>query len=803
MVTLARAASPPAPTPYDASLLQAHALRAVGDLQAAREGYARLVRETNAPVALRSIAQLSLGATWQDTKDWRAAEAAYEAVIAMTGAPRHHREEATTQLAVLQQLASGETRPDNKAGRTQLPARPKPGREFHVALSGSDANPGTATLPFLTLQAARDAIRRLKVSEGLPAGGVEVVVHGGAYATAGTLRLGPEDSGAPGSPVSYRAARGEAPVFRGGIRVDGFEPVRDPAILSRLPEEAQGRVFCASLRKLGIPDVPPVRVGGFASGAGFRSHAALELFFNGEALPLARWPNEGFVQVVEARGETPQGGHGAAGTKEGVIQYAGDRPARWKEDRDILLYGYWFYGWADSYERVAAIDVAGRQITLAPPFHGYGYRAGQPFRALNLLSEIDQPGEWYLERESLTLYVYPPSDPAEARIEISLAPQPLLELDSASHLVFEGLTWELGCADAVRIRGGTDCLLAGCTVRRFAGNGIEIEGGRAHGLRSCDVHSLGRGGTVITGGDRRTLTPGQHWIENCHIYDLSRLDRTYTPAVLLNGVGNRVSHNFFHHIPSSAMRVEGNDHLVEYNEIAYVVLESDDQGGVDMFGNPTYRGNTYRFNYFHHIGNWRDPAKGPDCGQAGIRLDDMISGTLIYGNIFRHCASGRLGFGGVQIHGGKENVLDNNLFVDCAAAVSFSPWGEATWRERTAGALDAPGIDRALYVSRYPDLARLDEDRNVNQLWRNLVIGSGEFLRRNAGGARLISNVATNHVPTAFPNADRGVFGFEAAGSLAALAGLKPLPFDQMGLFRDDYRRELPDASIAGLRMGR
>ena len=113
------------------------------------------------------------------------------------------------------------------------------------------------------------------------------------------------------------------------------------------------------------------------------------------------------------------------------------------------------------------------------------------------------------------------------------------------------------------------------------------------------------------------------------------------------------------------MRVGGNDHVVEYNDVYRVVLESDDQGGVDMWGDPTFRGNIFRCNYWHHIGNWRHPNEGPDCGQAGIRLDDAISGVLIYGNIFYRASSGKAGFGGVQIHGGKDNIFDNNLFVDC------------------------------------------------------------------------------------------------------------------------------------------
>jgi hypothetical protein len=788
----------PAP---DALLLRAHELCAAGERAAGRAEYARLAADIHAPAALRSIAQLSLAQTWRRENDWRAAEREYARVLTLPGVPAHQRAEAEAQLRELARLQAGQPAREPAATRTPAPQRPAPGVELHVSPRGSDANPGTRAQPFATLERARGEIRRLKQRGGLPPGGVAVNVQGGSYPARHTFVLTAEDSGSVPAPIVYRAAGGESPVFTGGARLTRFEPVRDPAILRRWPEEARGKVFQADLQAHGITNVPPVRLGGFASGAGFRSHPACELFFNGDALPLARWPNDGFVKVAEVRGQNAQTGAGPAGVRSGVFAYDGDRPARWKDDPDIVLYGYWYYGWADSYERVEQIDLVKKEITLARPFHTYGYRRGQPFKAMNLLSEIDQPGEWYLDRRTLMLYFYPPSDPARATVEISLTQAPLVELQNVSDVSFEGLTWELGCTDGLRASGGERCLLAGCTIRRCAGNGLELKGGKNHGVLSCDLFSMGRGGVVVTGGDRRTLTPGGHFTENCHIRDLSRLDRTYTPAVLLDGVGNRVAHNLLHDIRSSALRVEGNDHAIEFNEIARVVLESDDQGGVDMFGNPTYRGNVYRFNYFHHIGNWRHPAQEPDCGQAGIRLDDMISGTLIYGNLFRRCASGRLGFGGVQIHGGKENILDHNLFVDCATAVSFSPWGEKSWRDRTAGVLDAPAIDRALYLARYPDLARLNADLNVNHLWRNLVVNCGGFLRRNGGGARLLGNCVTTNT-AAFPEAARGVFQFGEAASWLARAGFQPLPFDEIGLYRDAFRRELPTQRITELRSG-
>ena len=61
----------------------------------------------------------------------------------------------------------------------------------------------------------------------------------------------------------------------------------------------------------------------------------------------------------------------------------------------------------------------------------------------------------------------------------------------------------------------------------------------------------------------------------------------------------------------------------------------------------------------------------------------MISGVAIYGNVFERC--GAVQFGGVQIHGGKDNLVDGNLFMDCFAGISFSRWGETALARGDSG----------------------------------------------------------------------------------------------------------------------
>lgn len=745
----------------------------------------------DAAAASRGIARFRAAGGFLRAGNPAAARAEYAAVAGMTDIPAHHRQEAHERLREIDRLEAGLPVRDPMAGRIVLPPRPESKVVLHVAPGGADSDAGTQTSPFATLARARNEIRTLKQHGPLPAGGIAVCVHGGQYDVTETFKLGPEDSGTPASPIVYRARPDEHPILTGGVRLTGFRPVTDPTILARLPEEARGHVMQVDLKSFGITEFEPLVLGGFASGRGFTTHPTMELFYDGKALPLARWPNDGFAHVVDVSVQDGHQIHGRVGSKIGRFRYEGDRPKRWAQDKDILLYGYWFFGWADSYEPVDSIDTEQREIVLKPPYHRYGYFKGQPFYALNLLSEIDVAGEWYLDRGTGVLYLYPPSDPENATIILSTARLPFVEMDRVSNVTFEGLTWEFGCDDAIRVKGGDHCLFAGCTVRYFAGNGVTIEGGTDHGLLSCDIHSMGRGGAVVSGGDRKVLTPGRHFVENCHIHNLSRIDHTYTPAVVMSGVGNRIAHNLMNDVRSSAIRLGGNDHTVEFNEVCHVVWESDDQGGADMWGDPTYRGNVFRYNYWHHIGNWRHPDEGPDCGQAGIRLDDAISGVLIYGNIFHHCATGRAGFGGVQIHGGKDNVIDNNIFADCRTAISFSPWSDERWASFISNRLDSPATDKTLYLQRYPDLARLAEQPNVNTVSRSLVFRCGEFLRRDRGRTRLTDNLETHEDP-GFDDAAGGVFRLANDSVAMEKIGFRPVPFDEIGLYRDGFRKELP-----------
>lgn len=92
---------------------------------------------------------------------------------------------------------------------------------FWVSLSGSDSNPGTEKLPFLTLERARDAVAALP-SEAFKDLDVYIYIADGTYRLSQPFVLTSSNSGKRGHDVVYTAAPGAHPVISGGVPITGW-----------------------------------------------------------------------------------------------------------------------------------------------------------------------------------------------------------------------------------------------------------------------------------------------------------------------------------------------------------------------------------------------------------------------------------------------------------------------------------------------------------------------------------------------------------------------------------------------------
>jgi len=663
-------------------------------------------------------------------------------------------------------------------------------RTLYVAPIGNDQWSGRLPAPnrrqtdgpFATLERARDEIRKLKTAGALPKGGVTVELRAGTYELARPFELTAEDSGTEEAPILYRARQGEEVRLSGGQVVTGWKPVTDPAILARLDEPARGNVLQADLRGQSITDLGQMKAGPRWA----QSEAGLELFFGDQSMTLARWPNEGFVKIVEVLGSTPRDAWGIKGCSEGVFTYEGDRPARWVGDKEIMLHGFWFWDWADQRQRVASIDTAKRVITLAPPYHDFGYRNGQWYYAYNLLSELDRPGEWYLDRETGLLYLWPPAPIDSGRATVSLLPT-LVTMEDVSQVTIRGFTLECARGTAVSISGGTHTRLAGCVIRNVGSYAAAIGGGTANGVVGCDIYQTGDGGVIISGGDRKTLTPAGLYVENCHLHHYSRWNPILKAAVQMDGVGQRIAHNLIDNAPHMAILFGGNDHVIEYNEIHSVDLSANDAGAIYAGFNPTFRGNQIRGNYFHHLHGY----EGRGCN--AIYLDDMFCSATIFGNVFYDVP--RAAF----IGGGRDNVVENNVFVNCQFAVHVDAralgWAKGAVDTLKQRLVEVPYQEEP-WRSRFPQLLTyLDDEPAVpkgNLVVRNVVWHCGRFDE--------IEDLARPHVVLQDNLADQDPRFADAAkldfrlrdDSPAWKLGFQRIPVEKIGLYADDLRASWP-----------
>jgi parallel beta-helix repeat protein len=573
-----------------------------------------------------------------------------------------------------------------------------PAVDLFVATDGNDRNPGSQSQPFATFEQARDTIRRLRaISESLRSDGAHVFIRGGRYYRQNSFTLDVNDSGTAEAPVIYSAYPEETVWIVGGVDVPltEFTPLTEEPVTQRIPLEARSKVLSVNLKERGITEFGDLALYGASVLPPYQAgENSPELFVDGQALTLARWPNTGYALIEsvtdagsnlrmwqpdmvghdDRRGKYVPPEQQENPPRGFAFSVASERPKRWTTADDAWMYGYWYWDWSDQSVQIESIN------SLTGTIHtrhasGYSVREKQRFFAYNLLEELDAPGEWYLDRTKGALYLLPLENSAGETATLSLSTEPLIQIVEASNVAFQGLSLGMTRGDAIHVRGGENVRIERCDLGNTGGKAIIVDGGTGHIIRDNFIHDTGAGGVSVSGGDRQTLTPAGHVVANNEITRFSRLRKMYAEAIALAGVGNRAVHNLIHDAPHAAIHFAGNDHSIEFNEIHHVLLESDDAGAVYSGRRLTFWGNKIRNNYFHDINGLPPGTTRFKRNLAhAVYLDDALSGIEVTGNVFQRCNDA------ICVKG-SDNRLDNNVIIDCRQSIvdhSRKPGGTHT-----------------------------------------------------------------------------------------------------------------------------
>ncbi len=573
---------------------------------------------------------------------------------------------------------------------------PKPLHLFVSAVAHGKAD-GTAARPYPTLEAARDALRKLKRRGGLKTP-VRVLLAPGVYRLDAPLVFTPEDGGTARCPITW-AGDGGRPLLSGARVIAGWNEGTingQPCWQAVLPEVAAGHWWFT------------------------------QLFVNGRRRYRARLPKHGFfcfagVPEAEAKHDSGNLYHGAMSAYfvPGEI-----RAFRNPADIAVVVPDHWY----ENHLRIASVD----ESTHTLHFETFGRsrlsrdETGRHARyCLDHVAEAcTDPGDWYLDRPTGTLsYIPMPGENRETTHIEAPALDLLLSVQGDAldpqrrvrHLRFEFLDlrhadWELPRVNAgalqasfsvpaaVRFVGAEDCALYGCRVSQVAGWAVEVlRGCHRNRIVACALHDLGGGGIKVgpegglpqhweTGnhdafrgmdaaalgwGPRREmpggLLPGRDRAEpsattvsDCSIHDGGLIFHSAIGVWVGDASRNRIVHNHIWNFRYTGIscgwtwgyapaftcdnRIEGN-HI---HDIGHGMLS--DMGAIYTLGRQA--GSTIRRNFIHNVHSYGYGGWGiyPDEGSSWMRIEhNVVCGTKS---------------GGFHQHYGRDNVVRHNLFVD-------------------------------------------------------------------------------------------------------------------------------------------
>jgi hypothetical protein len=668
--------------------------------------------------------------------------------------------------------------------------------DLHLSPTGDDRGDGSASHPFATLERAREAVRVLKKTPKKDSTAcITVELAPGIYRRDVSFTLSSDDSGTETMPIVWRARTPGTALLDVGVHLQNTSlRLVEGDEARRLAPEARGHVYVVDLKAAGLQHTGPYPLN-FDSGGGIS-----EFFFNGQRQPLSRWPNHDPARIerIVDKGES------APGEPKRVGRFIAreDRVSRWPVERGVWLEGYWRVPWDARTVRVAEIDPRTREITLAAPVTGgigskYAGPEGsgrEPWWVVNAVEEIDQPGEWALEFTTGRLFWWPPAGWETGTLVLSDLTTPAIRIENASFLKLEGIAFENGLANGIEVSESQNIEVAGCRFRNFGGSGIVVQKGEKVRVRSCDIQDMGQSGIVLGGGNRAALRGCGHTAENNHIQRVGFLKKTYAPGILVGiygageAVGCKVSHNFIHDVPHGGIQYGGNNHLFEYNEISHAVLTSDDMGAFYTTNDWTSCGNVLRYNFVHHSPN-----------AVAFYLDDGDGGDTIFGNVAYEMQSGP------SVCGGHYNTVENNLAVRCKRGLFMDARGIARKYDANSTLfkkLKAVPFRESPWKEAYPYLQGLPEaDTRLprgNVIRNNITARCEKPTRLSAKPEEIKDSVFAE-------NPDLGerdlLFRKESEGDLGLLKdspvfeeapNFKPIPFSDIGLYRDEFRTALP-----------
>lgn len=586
--------------------------------------------------------------------------------------------------------------------------------DVYVAVDGNDKNPGTVDAPLATFAAAV-----AKVSAIEKKGERKVAFKAGDYGIM-NVEMNSANSGTADSPITYCAYGDGEVYFTNGLHIpkSDFKPLDDGDKLDRFNSEE-----ISNIKKIDLSSIP----------GGDKVSDASVLFTDGLFCTLARTPNkEGLADAYYLDSSKFVLLPTSNLTYDELIYHTNNSFTAEETDshlyQDRIQLSRVVKQRLDSYSSLSGVQLCGyiskvwHQDTFTitdydkntgiaiydgrPPWGFYALVGGQTKIYINNVSEeLDFKGEYWIDRETNTLYVYAPTGDyyvASAGTFVRTNDTDYVNFVNLNFRCTTGSPFVLDRSDNVTVDrcafsyvAGNDgfyvnkCLdltVKGSTFEYFSGYGIAIGG---CGIGARDDY------------DYMALESQNIVIENNLFHDVSLVDIHSDVAavkLLYNVIGVRIAHNEFYNASRHAISFGKDNHdvLIEYNYIHHCMVNSADGGAIHNGRGMVGPVNVIRYNLFENI--------TPELpgGTMGIYLDDFEGDTEIYGNIFYNVANA------ILTNGGRDHNIHDNVMIDSnPVVINYS----------TDRILDIFETNDTEYTSQYSSLLP-KEDSPYYSIWK-------------------------------------------------------------------------------------
>lgn len=556
------------------------------------------------------------------------------------------------------------------------------GQKIFVSAVGDDSGDGSEEEPLKTLEKAIDVANEMREdSDKL----IEILLREGTYSVTNTIKIINSQKDDPLLKIS--AYQDEKVTINAGVDIPlSAMSIADSDFTNAIIDKPNaGSVLQYNLKDAQIEDFGEISLRGHLISD--EKEAQAELSLNGEVQKLAGWPNGEYTGLIKPTDSNEYGKRTKSGIANGCsFQVNYDRPSQWSKPEQTWLSGTIGPNYEFDYYPVSRFDSEEKRVYLSRGALEKYYT--EPYyRFENVPEELDEPGEYYIDRQSGMLYFYPPEDaPKDSVLTITMstptldvsgkAPNSMFRIENSKNIVFENLIFKGGRGSAITGKNNSNIQFINCEINSFGENGIRFDASTDIKISDCKIHDVGQDGILfVSCGNYKTLSPSNIVVSNNDIYNFARLERSYKTGIDFGYrcVGATAANNHIHNGPHAGMIFYGVNNDIYGNEFDNLVTEFSDMDALycNNSNYPWERGNKIHNNYFHDIGKSSMNGRH-QINVRAIRTDNRGCGLNIYENLFYNIGDGGNGNGnngiGAITAEGTRNRIFNNLFVDCNEA---------------------------------------------------------------------------------------------------------------------------------------